>query len=397
MFWRRKLKPATHEDFFHDEIENGARSVKDAIKERGCGLEGLRENCIAPGKCRVALGIVFLLVIAGVSRICQIMKEAADRANTDIVYPHKLSPGDPLYQPKKVMTSIKSLRDSSISYTVSELAKLQIENYRTNVSGLILHIHITHHAGTEFCNRIGHARRDASAPPFACRVDIKTAGLPKKNLNFKPDYDFPTNDPWSYEKTAYNIARIKEHFHFLAWEYYVEPPVPDLRSTNWEDPNLLSVIIMRDPISRLLARDGWVSVRHKNIYSGSATEDDWWRYANDTFGDTDNFALRIIAGFPCCDGEKTDLKYLAYAKALLSRFTIILDMDCLDQSMEAFANLVGIPFKSNIKRQPHYPPSSERIPYKNVYNFLLQKNRMDIKLYEWSKNISLVRCHEEHN
>lgn len=390
------MKPVPDGDF-HDEIENGARSVKDAIKERGCGLQSLRENYIARGKCKVALGIVFLLVFAAVSHICQIMMETDERANWDIASPQNLSPGDPLYQPTKVMTSIKSLHDSSISYTVSELAKLQIENYRTNGSGLILHIHITHHAGTEFCNRIGHARHDALAPPFACRVDIKTAGLPKKNLNFTPDNDFPTNDPWSYEKTAYNIARIKEHFHFLAWEYYVEPPVPDLRSTNWEDPNLLSVIIMRDPISRLLARDGWVSVRHKSIYSGNATENDWWRYANDTYGDTDNFALRTIAGFPCCEGEKTDPKYLAYAKALLSRFTIILDMDCLEQSMEAFANLVGIPFESNMKRQPHYPPNSERIPYSNVYNFFLQKNRMDIRLYEWSKNISLVRCHEVHN
>jgi len=36
--------------------------------------------------------------------------------------------------------------------------------------------------------------------------------------------------------------------------------------------------------------------------------------------------------------------------------------------------------------------AKERIPYPEVYEYLLEKNRLDIELYEWSKTLALVNC-----
>lgn len=36
--------------------------------------------------------------------------------------------------------------------------------------------------------------------------------------------------------------------------------------------------------------------------------------------------------------------------------------------------------------------AKERIPYNDVYNFIVEQNKMSIELYEWSKKISIVQC-----
>ena len=39
-----------------------------------------------------------------------------------------------------------------------------------------------------------------------------------------------------------------------------------------------------------------------------------------------------------------------------------------------------------------YLTSRERIVYEDVYDYLVEKNKWDIMLYDYSKTISLVRC-----
>ena len=313
-------------------------------------------------------------------------------ANDNLEVPHQPTiVTDPLYHPTKASTSIESA-DKSTSYSVSKLAKTQLESYK-NGTGLILHIHITHHGGTTFCSAVGQATNTIGAPPFACTLATQFA---REKLDFIPDPEFPMQDPWQYMETARNIAQIRRRFHFLSWEYYFEAPFPPLRETNWEDPNLVSVIIMRDPIERLLAGDGWVASEHRNVYYNNASEAEWWAFANDTTRNhTDNFALRILAGQLCCNGKDTERRFLDYAKALVSRFTVILDQACLDESMAALTDILGIQLDSEterFRRQYKQPPVETRIPYRDVYKFLLERNRFDIELYEWSKNISLVDC-----
>jgi len=302
---------------------------------------------------------------------------------------------NPLFHPSKRIITIHD--NHGVSYSVSEKTQTQLAHYRAG-TGLILHLHITHHGGTTFCHQLGQAPYTDGAPPFACRADSDNAqSLLALNWTTEEAFGFPIQNPWHYQDTARNIARVRQNFHFLSWEYWLQPPSdPPLRETNWEDSNLLSIVIMRDPISRLLAGDGWVAQEHRNVYRNNATEEEWWAFANTSAGHTDNFALRILAGKPCCRGKYTDPVFLEYAKALVSRFSIVLDQECLDHGINAVANLLGIQLgpKRRRKRELQYvhPPNSERIPYKSVYDFLLERNRLDIKLYEWSKNISLVNC-----
>jgi hypothetical protein len=131
---------------------------------------------------------------------------------------------------------------------------------------------------------------------------------------------------------------------------------------------------------------------HPGILHGNATAEQWWKFAQKA--DTDNFGLHILAGEPCCNGTDTDPKYLDYAKALLSRFSIVLDMDCLKNGADAFADLLGLDIDSSIQESSLRTEQTfqELIPYPEVLDFLMQRNALDIELYKWSRGLGLVNC-----
>jgi hypothetical protein len=269
----------------------------------------------------------------------------------------------------------------STNSAASELAEQQIQNYMDG-KGIILNIHITHHGGTSLCRRVGKAPGTRGTPPFACmgykEKDNVTIVLPRL--------------PWKHNNTANNIELLRPFFHFISWEFGAPKP---LKVTDWENPNLVSVIVMREPISRLLAGDGMVARKYPALKSGAngtEYEDQWWKYAT-TEGYTNNYALsKLSTG--CCQRNRTDPKHLEAAKQLLSRFTFVLDIRCLDEGMEAMANILGIKQLrggSRPKKTAHIS-NSDRIRIQEVYDYLLDSNKLDIQLYEWSKTISLVRC-----
>lgn len=188
----------------------------------------------------------------------------------------------------------------------------------------------------------------------------------------------------------------------LGWEFR-SPPSPPLSETDWEHPNLVSIIVMRDPLSRLLAGDHDTKEEYSNIIKGNASLDEWKAYAESK--NTNNFALRILSGRDCCQGEATDPKHLVRAKKLLQRFTFVLDIACLNDGIAAVADILG--FEPLHRREltekfvvdsrkltlHHLHPSpSERIPFPEIYDLLRRRNALDIELYEWSKKISLVQC-----
>lgn len=117
---------------------------------------------------------------------------------------------------------------------------------------------------------------------------------------------------------------------------------------------------------------------------------------------TNNFAMRILTPERCCQGEHTDPKHLVHAKELVRRFTFVLDIACLNEGITAVAQALGMEPRQlpralslleerALRYKPH-PPVSERIPYPEVYDFLVRRNRLDMELYEWGKEISFVRC-----
>lgn len=186
-----------------------------------------------------------------------------------------------------------------------------------------------------------------------------------------------------------------------AWEFESAPRQVALADADWENPNMVSVIIMRDPISRLLAKDGYMNHYFPGLMKASnrSTSEGrrmWRSYANYD-RNTNNYALRILAGNGCCRGERTDRKHIDAARSLLRRFTFVLDIDCLDDGMSELARILEIPINERKlerkkSRRKKYKPNHERIPYRDIYDYLVRKNKLDIELYEWSKSLSLVNC-----
>lgn len=258
----------------------------------------------------------------------------------------------------------------------------QIENYREDAA-LMIHIHVTHHGGTTFCNTVGNAIGDnKNTPSFACIWTERGRRI----------------DPWNTRReTKRNVLILRKKFHMISWEYQDFPirNVP-LESTDWESPNIVSVIIMRDPMSRMLTDSSYLknTFGHGNQKIESLTAKDWHEYSRSV--QTDNFALRILTDrWGCCSGADTDPDHLKMAKKLLRRMTYVLDMACLDEGMARLSAELGITM--NIKKgkrvRSHVGSSpEERIKDKEIYRYLIEKNRLDIKLYEWSKSLALVDC-----
>ena len=249
------------------------------------------------------------------------------------------------------------------------------------------------------CGALGRAPGLKGAPSFACN-GVK----PDENATLH-DYFEQHKRPWSSQDTDANIRLFSTFYHMLSWEFSKAPSPRPLSATNWEHPQLVSIIVMRDPLSRLLAGDHATKTNFPNILEGNASLDEWWAFADST--NTNNFAMRILAGQDCCQGQDTDPIHLVHAKELLSRFTFILDLACLTDGMAAVAHSLGFEPRQQralldqaavmMQRElaPSgvvHPPVSERIPFPQVYEFLQRRNYLDIELYEWSKQISLVRC-----
>jgi len=243
---------------------------------------------------------------------------------------------------------------------------------------------------------------------------------------------------------------------------------------------LVSVIITRHPLSRLLAASHNFPKKYHGFDQGYLSHARWWQYAaEDHFYATDNFFLRILGYYPYPsssrqqkpqhkkhkdhhdqEDEKTtsdihnrttarrrltrnkeawkramqqetkdEGPYIArnvtemlalypsninrqaqYEQAVkvLQQATLVLDIACLDDGMLAAGDLLHLPRepiqtkiraaaqKRAIKAQRNGGKKSlsprERIGYDDVYDYLVQKNYWDIKLYEYSQTISVVRC-----
>ena len=110
--------------------------------------------------------------------------------------------------------------------------------------------------------------------------------------------------------------------------------------------------------------------------------------------------MRILAGEGCCQGNETSRVHLEAAKALIRRFSLVLDIACLDQGMMVLADLLNISLhqkKSKSKEKLTEILSTrktprERVGHDDVYDFMVDRNRLNIELYEWSKSLALVNC-----
>ena len=269
------------------------------------------------------------------------------------------------------------------SHHVTDLRQRQMKNYRDG-KALIINVHITHHAGTTFCFEMN---RWGPVPSFACM------GGNNWNQTALPPHG---DRPWANNATEERTDLLRSHFHMISWEFG-EFPKPPLSETKWESEHLVSVYITRNPLDRLLSGDADANRQFGTLED--RTLDQWWAYSNSTH--TDNFALNRLTGGSCVDGDQTPESCLEKGKGLLSRFTVVLDQECLSESIMAFARLMdkSPPDQKTSRTYKKVPKSAvsnarDRIKSDEVYEYLVKRNKRDIAMYEWSKGISLVRCDE---
>jgi hypothetical protein len=328
----------------------------------------------------------------------------------------------------------------------------QLKNYQTG-KALLLNLHPTHHGGTSFCSIIGRTGGPVAspnypedAPSFACWQDKDK--LTQAKYSFFTKARFLATTPVSHDETGTYIQALRPHFHMTSWEYDgVDEMKHNVSATDWDHPHLASVAITREPLSRLLASGSFVSRWYPGYNKRSLSHEGWWDYAtNPKRQQTDNFFLRILEGSPRAHGnpmrknerhhqkqkdpKKDEPEYLytpetlpsletlkhtfdlekrQYERAveILNRFTIVLDIACLDDGFAALTDLLGLNkttvdakrAKSSKRRAASSHEHSEkkgtpkeRIGYEDVYDYLVEKHKWDIELYEYSKTISLVDC-----
>jgi hypothetical protein len=330
----------------------------------------------------------------------------------------------------------KTAAASSSSSSSSLVAERQKQNFRDG-TGLLLNLHITHHGGTSFCATM---RQSLTVPDRFCNHasngqfqllededededddDSAAAAARRRKAQFERinfNQKGGTKRPWSTNATSRNIEIVRQSFQMIAWEAG-KTPHPPLSTTHWEDPHLVSVIIMRDPISRAISKAGKPIRRHFEKTTATTTlshdEWSWWLHSEAA----NNFALNKLSdidsssssssGGGCCSRQDTSRDHLEAAKALLRRFTYVLDLRCLEAGMESIAKELGFwedfhpQYGNRGHKQAKYqnstwspsPSVRDQIGYDDLYEFLVTSNPLDSELYEWSKSIAHVQCDDE--
>ena len=298
------------------------------------------------------------------------------------------------------------------------LRQTQIQSGR-NGTGLMINIHLTHHAGTTLCERLGRA---VGAPGHFCNH-------PDPTTDHHIPENYPKQKPWrGVAQTALNLQLVRQAYRYVSWEFG-KVPRPTLNVTDWEHPKLVSILVVRDPIARALAGDWHTSEYHPFVIAYSKqypnggnnrTVEEWWKFAKDEY--YDNFALRRLVGWGWGGGGPWTTpmteQHLDYAKQLVSRFTLVLDQACLTENLHALSETLQIPLRikdrnrrlsshggikrndtisalhasRNLHANPHHLKNADRIPFPEVYEYLLKAFQYDIELYQWAKRRSLAQC-----
>eukprot|EP00568_Trieres_chinensis_P008466 CAMPEP_0183294928 /NCGR_PEP_ID=MMETSP0160_2-20130417/3069_1 /TAXON_ID=2839 ORGANISM="Odontella Sinensis, Strain Grunow 1884" /NCGR_SAMPLE_ID=MMETSP0160_2 /ASSEMBLY_ACC=CAM_ASM_000250 /LENGTH=285 /DNA_ID=CAMNT_0025456319 /DNA_START=42 /DNA_END=896 /DNA_ORIENTATION=- len=258
---------------------------------------------------------------------------------------------------------------SGIVRNRDEIRSEQIRNYRWG-EAIIVNVHITHHAGTSFCN---YMKQVGPTPRFNCMVGHQD------ELDFEP----PAN-PWTRNETGPNAAMMRTAFHMVSWEYGHIPMKP-LSDVDWENSRVVSVYVSRDPMDRSLAGDGRVNGRYGVEETRSVQN--WKLFAKSQF--TNNFALsRLVDSrrsnieLDCQRGNESPAECVNVAKDLLSRFTFVLDQACLEEGLEAMGKELGIQLPQ-MKPAKVHKSARERINNTEIYEFMTRRMQRDIELYQW--------------
>jgi hypothetical protein len=121
---------------------------------------------------------------------------------------------------------------------------------------LMLNVHITHHDGTSICHEIGQSPDALGETPYTFCISAK---IPYNNITAAEidalPQGTPLGNPWTVNETAHSIKSFRKRFHMFSREFK-SPQKVTLQQADLENEDLFSVIVLREPLSRLMAGDG---------------------------------------------------------------------------------------------------------------------------------------------
>lgn len=212
---------------------------------------------------------------------------------------------------------------------------------------MVVHYHITHCAGTKL-------------------LDI----VNKNELN--P----PNTRPWFYDFEDKSPHEVESMFLYSGWKWgEIEIPLPHTQIP-WQSPSILYTIILREPLSRAIANDGFMAE-----YPEIKADNDYSRWVETIY--CDNYLTRWITN--TFTAEPLTEEHLQLAKDLLGKFDLVLILERFPEDAKKLRDVLG---------WKHWYPGSKRkrksvkdkIGQRN-YERLKERNVIDIKLYEYATKI----------
>ena len=310
----------------------------------------------------------------------------------------------------------------ALEHTLKQkLREAQFDHFRRG-DGVLVNIHVTHHAGTQVCGWLTHYLGSA-VPPKAC-LPAKTND-PQGIMELLGRYGHAAKD---YEPQQW----LDLGYRAVSFEFQTRRTQPknDWKHVNFIEPKLLTLLVMRDPIERLLAGDGRLAMygpnpdrrralngdeRRRRTVVVTRTATAWDEYALHSYY-ADNYALRIL-------GDRTDdvdIQYnisipwnvpqqnlrpddvvdadtIARAKLVVQGASVVIDQACLAESLQRLAerlNFFPNGTRSEFKLRPkrEHASARQRVGNDTLYDLLVARNRYDIELYHWSKKHAIVHC-----
>lgn len=142
--------------------------------------------------------------------------------------------------------------------------------------------------------------------------------------------------------------------------------------------DFVSIIVVRDPLSRVLSGDGMWQTKPEN------------NFANLDKCHADNYGLRKLIGKEVADGplNSTDLEF---AQRRLSSFDVIIDLNDYTNSAKQLCAELG--WKNCAVKQKNHRDPKEIMPA-DIYSQLQEKNKFEIAFYDYARRLAAARLHE---
>lgn len=222
---------------------------------------------------------------------------------------------------------------------------------------LICHYHITHNAGTKL-------------------LDI----VKKNNLSW--DWvDIPFHLT-TKEAEKYLLSKNKDWLE-------IETPLP--HNIPWESKNIIYTIILREPLSRAIAGDGFMN-EYPEIKNG-----DYTRWIREKPQFVDNYTTRWLTnkwtGFQNnTEPPPLSQKDFEMAKAILDKFHIVMILEDFPESARVLCDKLGWEHCDMGQARKRKSPK-EIVNNDQLYKELRERNKWDIMLYDYacerSKNLRI--------